>query len=72
MGRTIRMIKQYKLGLTCKKHKKCDIVNITEGVAICTFDHQYELYRSDHKYDLVFYTVNPSQYGVEIDDTNKV
>ncbi len=55
-------IKQYKIGMTCRKHGLCDLVNVQEGVGICSAPHHYEVYNSLHHYDQVFYTVSPKEY----------
>lgn len=60
------MIKQYKIGMTCRKHGACDIINARHSgeVAICTYKHLYEVYNKTHHYDLVFNTVNLKQYNI--------
>jgi hypothetical protein len=52
----------YKIGMTCRKHGRCDIVNVHEGVSLCTAKHHYELYDKNHRYDLVFYTHDRELY----------
>lgn len=56
------MPKIYTIGMTCKRHMKCDLVNSTEGTRVCGAPHHYELFREDHRYDLVFKTQRPEMY----------
>lgn len=56
------MIKQHKIGMTCRNNKLCDIINVHEGVSWCAAKHHYEVYDKNHHYDLVFYTANKGLY----------
>lgn len=57
--------KSYKIGMFCRKHSGCDLVAPHEGIKICTGKHFFELYNSEHKYDLVFTTHKPEMWGLK-------